>query len=332
MRTLLHWANDSVLFPARQVYDSSDSVSVITSCHHNMFFRLDVSIPGSGGHVIQGSLWRDVQYLSPTACIIYLHALGTNQFEALDLVPFACNRQLALFSFDFQSHGNSNGNAIPLFGGGAEDVHLVCDHLRSHFGMRRLALWGRSMGACVSYEVASCSNPPIDCIVADSSYASIGQFVADQGKSTKLPEFVVGMLYRYFRKNAADSYHVGFDDDFPINRISHARVPLLLGHGNDDAFVPLEQGRELFARYGGRKKLMYIFPATHNTDRPAEWYETAARFVSRELGVRVRTRHYQQVFDSAELHVGPLESVLPEVCERSGIDFARLGVGNRAST
>jgi pimeloyl-ACP methyl ester carboxylesterase len=326
MHALLHWANDSVFFPARQIYDPSNTVSVITSCHNNIFFRREVSIPGSGGHVIQGSLWRDVQYMNPPCCLIYLHALGTNQFEALNLVPFLCNRQIALFSFDFQSHGNSNGNSIPLFGGGAEDVHLVCDHLRTHFGMRRLGLWGRSMGACVCFEMASCSNPPIGCIVADSSYASIGHFVADQGKSTRLPNLAVEMLYRYFRKNAADSFHVGFDSDFPINMISTAEVPLLLGHGNDDAFVPLEQGRELFAQYGGLRKLMYVFPASHNTDRPPEWYETATRFVYRELGVRLGTRHYQQVFDSAELHVGPIESVLSDVCGQIGVDIRRLRI------
>jgi pimeloyl-ACP methyl ester carboxylesterase len=171
MKRVVDWMTGLIVCPKRALYDLNNTICAVTDRHRNLYVRTDLVIPGSE-HSITGSLWRHISHMHPRYCVIYLHALGSNQFEAVNLVPFLCTPTLAVFAFDFQSHGIADGNMLPLLGGGADDVIVVRAFLQNNFGIRKFALWGRSMGAAIGLEVASTTTGLFDCVVSDSGLSS----------------------------------------------------------------------------------------------------------------------------------------------------------------
>lgn len=306
----MNWLLESALFPPRMTYDLDDTICAITDDYNNAYVRTDVCIPTADGHSIKGSLWRDLSSMNPNNCVIFLHALGMNQFECVHLVPFLCRKDLAIFSFDFQSHGIADGNLIPLIGGGAEDVLIAVDHLKSEFGIQHFSLWGRSMGASIALDVAAVSGSTFKCVVADSGFASTLHVINDQAKMNGFPSLVIGILYGYAKKSTQRRLGTKVDCHFPINHVQHASIPLLLGHGSVDSFIPLEQGRGLFVQYGGKEKQMYIFPGQHNSQRPHQWYESAARFIYRKMDLQENIRDYEYIYASAKLHAGDVDEII----------------------
>lgn len=313
MKNVVNWLLETTLYPPRMVYDLDNAVSAITIGAH-CYVRKDVCIKSSDdSHSIRGSLWRDLNSMNPRHCVIFLHALGTNQFECLHLVPFICQREVAMFSFDFQSHGLSDGNLIPLIGGGSSDVLSVVDYLRSEYSISSFALWGRSMGAAVALDVVSLSPDIFSCVVADSGFASTRDVIEYQARVNGFPSCLTSFLYKYAKRRVQQRIPVEIDCDFPINHVERARAPLFIGHGSSDAFIPVEQGHAIYAAYGSDEKQMYIFPAKHNSQRPHTWYESVARFIYRKLGVDKPVRDYEQTYKYSRLHIGDPDSILCDI-------------------
>ena len=313
MRKVLNWLLETALYPPRMLYDLDDAVCAVTM-GPQCYVRKDVAIKTShDGHTIRGSLWRDLNCLEPRSCLIFLHALGTNQFECLHLVPFLCQRDLAVFAFDFQCHGLADGGVIPLIGGGSADVLAVVEHLRSEFSITNFALWGRSMGAAVALDVASITGELFSCVIADSGFASTRDVIEYQARVNGFPSCITSLLYKYAKRRIQRRLGMEIDCEFPMTHVSRAKAPLLIGHGSTDAFVPIEQGYNVYSMYGADEKQMYIFPGKHNSHRPRQWYESAARFLYRKLNISRRVRDYEQIYKYSRLHIGDPDRILCDI-------------------
>lgn len=307
----MNWMFDSCLRPPRAKYDIGNTICLIENRTREVFIRDDVTFVNDSSETLHGSFWHEKNSTNPTSCIIFLHSLGTNQFECLNLVPFLCTPDLALFSFDFSGSGISEGDVIPLAGQGSQDVLAAESYLRTQMKITQIALWGRSMGAAIGLNTVSMTNEFI-CIVSDSAFASPEQIVYDQAKINGFPKFLIKMAEPYLRKEARKLVGPGFDVNYPVKNVSYAATPLFMGHGKYDTFVPINQARELFAQYGCTDKQLYIFDAKHNTARPNQWYEAAARFVYRKLGINQRPRFYDLEYRNSVCHIGKLEFVLQD--------------------
>jgi pimeloyl-ACP methyl ester carboxylesterase len=316
MKRVIDWITDLVLCPKRALYDLKNSICAVTDRHHNLYVRTDLVIPGSG-HSINGSLWRHISQMHPRYCVVYLHALGSNQFEAVNLVPFLCSTMISVFAFDFQSHGIADGNMLPLLGGGADDVVVARAFLQNDFGIRKFALWGRSMGAAIGLEVVSTTTGLFECAVSDSGFASLSKVIKHVGRAQGLPRWIVSLGYKFLKRRIQERMNVVVNSQVPLSVISRATIPLLLGHGNEDNFVPLAQGTLLFGRYGSEEKEMIIFAGHHNSPRPHQWYETAALFIYRHFGLRQTVRNYDAIDESAIIHVGDSDAIMCELYHQS---------------
>jgi pimeloyl-ACP methyl ester carboxylesterase len=263
-----------------------------------------------------GSLWRErtLPDATPTTCLIYLHSLGTNQFEVLNIIPFLCTPELAVFAFDFPGCGVSEGKATPLDGSGCQLVLGAARHLRSRFGFTQFALWGRSLGASIALHAVSISND-FRCVVADSPFASTRDFLSDQAQANKIPKFLIKMALPIVQAEARRMVAANIDYPFPINFVQYAETPLMLGHGTKDTFVPIRHSEMIFSKYGDSKKQLYTFEAKHNSARPCHWYRSVARFIYRHLGLEISVRFYDQVYVASELHVGTVELVMRDIQE-----------------
>ena len=71
-----------------------------------------------------------------------------------------------------------------------------------------------------------------------------------------------------------------------VSAKSDMLVPLLIGHADDDEFIPLEQGQRVFKAYHSEDKQFFILHGGHNGKREPGWIEKCARFCFRVLGIQ----------------------------------------------
>ena len=314
MKKVIKWLIDVSFRPPRYTYDPENTASAITY-GNTVFVRQDVEFKNNKDLKLRGSLWYDREYPIPENCLIYLHSLGTNQFECLNLVSFMCSEQLCIFSFDFSGCGISEGSYIPLDGSGINDVLAAKEELDARYHFSKYALWGRSMGAAIALHCASATSQ-FACCVSDSAYKDTQAVVMDQAEMNGIPGFVISILKPLIKYHAENLLGTNIINSYPISEVPSSRTPLLMGHGKQDSFIPLNQAQILFENYGCNDKQLYVFDAMHNTLRPSVWYEAASRFIYRKLGLNILSRHYEIFLNASFIHSGLKSQILEDIDEK----------------
>jgi len=186
--------------------------------------------------------------------------------------------------FDFRGCGESD--VVPLSVGFHErrDLQAAIAFARTRTPDAPLGLIGYSMGAAVSIMIAA-DDPAIGAVVADSSYAAIGDVIAAEYRRRGVPAFP--LLAASDRFNGW-RYGYRFAALRPIDAVARlAPRPLLIIHGERDALTPVEHARRLHAAAGAPKEC-WIIPDTPHcggyfTDREA-YVTRVAEFFARGLG------------------------------------------------
>jgi pimeloyl-ACP methyl ester carboxylesterase len=84
------------------------------------------------------------------ACVLYLHSNSSSRCGALDCLQLAAFYGLGVLAFDFAGCGKSDGRYISLGHYEQLDVRLVVRYASETLGIRRIGVWGRSMGAATA--------------------------------------------------------------------------------------------------------------------------------------------------------------------------------------
>jgi hypothetical protein len=178
-----------------------------------------------------------IPHPSAWGTILYCHGNNgniTNRIEA-----FQSLRRLGvnLFAFDYRGYGRSEG--VPTEGGVYRDVRAAWDHLvAKHEGPKSIILFGHSLGGAVAIDGAL--HREVAGLVVQSSFTQ----VRDMAR-TIYPSLPLHLIARnQFRS---------------IDKVGRLRMPKLFIHGSEDATVPIDHGRRLFAAAAA----------------PKEWYEVA---------------------------------------------------------
>jgi pimeloyl-ACP methyl ester carboxylesterase len=168
--------------------------------------------------------------------ILYCHGNNgnvTNRIEALlDLRRLGVN----LFAFDYRGYGRSEG--APTEAGVYRDARAAWDHLVGERGEspKSILVFGHSLGGAIAIDCAL--HREIPGLVVQSSFTQ----VRDMAR-TVYPRLRLHLIARnQFRS---------------IEKVGRLRMPKLFIHGGEDAKVPTEHGRRLFAAAA----------------EPKEWYE-----------------------------------------------------------
>ncbi|EAY03301.1 hypothetical protein TVAG_193710 [Trichomonas vaginalis G3] len=302
MQKVVEWLIDCCFRPPREGYDNERTAIAITS-GDSVYLRHPITFRNSNGKKLVGSLWYDKDYDIPHYCLVYLHSLGSNQFESLDLVPFICSNKLALCSFDFSGSGNSEGGYIPLDGSGIEDVEACISALTESFHFEKYAVWGRSMGAAIALHSAS-ELDKFSCCVADSAFKDTESVVYDQAHLNGIPSFIIPIVKRIISIKAKEILGTNIISPYPMASLHKSKTPLLIGHGKQDSFITVSQANAIFEVYGCDDKAVYVFEGCHNTTRCSQWFEHASRFIHRKLGLEPSKRYYDNVVNNADIHSG----------------------------
>lgn len=311
MKSVVKWLIDVCFRPPRHEYDTERTAVAVTT-GETVYVRQTMKFTNSKGNQLEGSLWYDKDYEIPKNCLIYLHSLGSNQFEALNLVAFMCSRDLAVFSFDFSGCGNSEGNYIPLDGSGIDDVNSCLKILEEQYNFAKYAVWGRSMGAAIALHAASETDKFV-CCISDSAFKDTESVVYDQASQNGIPAFVIPIIKRFVANQALKTLGTDVISPYPYASLHKSNTPLLIGHGKQDSFITVSQAKDIFERYGCDDKTIYVFDGCHNTGRPCQWYEYASRFIHRKLGLDPVKRFYDNTISASDIHSGNKGVVLFDI-------------------
>jgi pimeloyl-ACP methyl ester carboxylesterase len=160
--------------------------------------------------------------------------------------------------FDFRGCGDSD--PAPLSVGFYElgDLRAALAYARTRAPETPLGLIGYSMGAAISIMVAA-DDPTVRAVVADSSYAALGDVIAAAYRRRRVPTaFLLAASDRY----NGWRYGYRFGALRPIDAIARlAPRPLLIIHGAVDDLTDVEHAHRLYAAAHEPKEL-WIVPGT----------------------------------------------------------------------
>ena len=170
-------------------------------------------------------------------------------------ISFGLNHNLLLV--DQRAHGESEGRTITFGAKERLDCLSWIHWANERFDCPEIAIFGVSMGAGTVLLATALDLPDnVLCAVADCSYSRAGDVIAAVGGRMHVPAGLTRLLacgaarvFGGFRLRDADA----------VEALRHARVPVLLLHGEEDKLVPCAMSAELEQSCASPVK-RYTFP------------------------------------------------------------------------
>ncbi len=163
---------------------------------------------------------------------------------------------------DQRACGRSEGHVISFGVNESRDCEMWVEKVIETFGADvKIILTGISMGAATVLITAGKDLPPnVVGVLADCGYSSAKEIIKRVISLMKLPPRI---FYPFVR--LAGKLLGGFDieDASPIDAVKKCDVPVLLAHGDADAFVPCYMSEEIYKECVSEKKLVIVPGAGH---------------------------------------------------------------------
>lgn len=210
----------------------------------------DAALPGAESTVIDTSDGeRVLAWGVPPApgrpVILYFHGTGETVYSRPARFRNLAKAGYGILGLSYRGYASSTGS--PSEDGLRRDAEAFYDHVRARHPGSPVVLWGYSLGSGVAVRLAS--ERHVDGLVLEAPYTSIVEV-----GSRWFPYLPV----RHLMTNQ-------FRSDERIGRVT---APLLVLHGKQDAVVPVEFGKRLFALANEPKRIELIDQGDHlNLDR-----------------------------------------------------------------
>lgn len=160
--------------------------------------------------------------------VIYLHGNASNVATRMNILHCERLRALGLNVLAVEYRGFGGMPGVPTEAGLFSDARSAYDYVRQslHVDSRRLIIYGWSLGSAVAVDLAShVDKAAVVLEGAPASLVAIGE--------RRYPYFPIRLLIR----NPFES----------IKKIDKVGAPVLFLHSPEDAVIPFEEGRKLYA-------------------------------------------------------------------------------------
>ena len=210
-------------------------ISSITPRTYNMQYE-NVSFRTADGIMLRG--WHVPSGKETDKTLILLHGYPADKGDILPALAFL-QKDFNLLLFDFRYLGESEGSYSTAGAKEVEDLLAAVLFLKTR-GITEVGVWGFSMGGAVAL-MATERAPEIRAVVAESSYASLGEMalLLFRIPVVKYPiAYLIGLWSKLF---------LGIDlrDASPAERIRNSAIPILITHSSADAVIPFSQAKSL---------------------------------------------------------------------------------------
>ena len=177
------------------------------------------------------------------AVMLWYHGNAGNLIHRLDNMARLHQRGVSLFIIDYRGYGSSKGR--PSEPGLYADGMAAYDYLRKERGVpsEKIIIFGRSLGAAVAAEVAA--NREVAGVILETPFPSV--------------ESVARKLYGGLPTHQLLRARFNL-----MERLPKIRKPILVLHGNQDAVIPYELGKEVYEAAAEPKTFYRIDGADHN--------------------------------------------------------------------
>ena len=157
--------------------------------------------------------------------VLFSHGNGGTMSDRLETVELYRALGFSMLVYDYGGYGKSTGNATEARC--YDDIRAMWHYLtrQRNIPPNRIVLFGRSLGAGVTAQLATEVNPVA--VILDSTFLSIPALARD-----KLPILPMKWIIRHRFDNA--------------RKVPRIHAPILIVHSPDDTLIPYRHGRALF--------------------------------------------------------------------------------------
>lgn len=181
---------------------------------------------------------------------------------------FALGRNVILI--DQRGSGSSDGSVISFGINERRDCLKWVDFAVQKFGADvKIILTGISMGAATVVMATGEELPKnVVCVLADCGYSTAKDILLKVIAETGFPPRIT---YPFVKLGARIYGGFNLEETSPVEAVKRCKVPLIMFHGDEDAFVPKEMSKQVFdACPVAQKRLVYIRGAGHGLAYPAD--------------------------------------------------------------
>ena len=226
-----------------------------------------VSITSFDGLTLRG---RYYEYTKGAPVEILFHGYqGTSERDLCGGVQrcFALGRNALLV--DQRASGESDGHIITFGIFERKDCLQWIDFLIEKLGKdTKVLLGGVSMGAATVLMTAGETLPEnVVCALGDCGYSSAKEIIQKIVKDMRLPPKLV---YPFIRLGARLFGHFNLEETSPVQAMETCKIPVILLHGDEDAFVPFEMSEKIYAACKTAKRLVTVQGAGHGLAFPKD--------------------------------------------------------------
>ncbi len=199
-------------------------------------------------------------YEKSDKCIVMCHGLLASRMSPKAVLLSTLLEKAGYYSlrFDFRGCGSSDGllqDSVPSKR--MDDLSSVLDHMEQQFDIRKIGLFGSSLGAYLSLLRAG-TDPRVKVIVSVSSPHSMAELLEDEYLETGTCE-IDGI--RFGMNFLEDSRRWDMKMDKALSRI---HCPVLFVQGSGDPLVPPLHAKKLYDHVQSEKRLEIIQGADHS--------------------------------------------------------------------
>lgn len=172
------------------------------------------------------------------------------------------DRGYNVFAPDLIGHGESEGKAYSMGGYDSSDLVNWTKKISSENNNPDIVLFGMSMGAATMMNSLNKGLPEnVKGFIEDSGYINLEEeFTYQLKKLFSLPKYPVIPLSSLVTKFKAG---YSFSDVDATEALKSNKIPALILHGDDDGYVPLENGKKAYELLNSEKYIHIFKDAKH---------------------------------------------------------------------
>eukprot|EP00945_MAST-04E_sp_MAST-4E-sp1_P000947 g947.t1 len=192
-------------------------------------------------------------------CVVYLHSTVGSRVEALQALIPSLRAGCSFLAFDFSGSGMSGGEYVTWGWFENNDVVDIVQHLNKKMGIKKIALWGRNLGAATAILYAS-KDKRIKALILDTPYATFEQTLQEGVKyaarvGVTVPRIVMSaahaMIVRAIRNRVSPKFDIKRLK--PMVSAKKCKCPALFAASLRDIYITQKQVESVFNAYAGSK-------------------------------------------------------------------------------
>lgn len=264
---------------------SRSSLSLDQTFHlTRQVIRDDFNIPNSENLKIDGSFYRPIDGLNQEFdIVIYLHTRGGNRLEGLFLTQILLPK-MGLVLFDFIGSGFSEGEYITLGCKESRDIGTVIDYIRANYKIKRVLLWGRSMGAVAAILYTANNNDKVSGLLLDSPFSNFRRMIYDIVTTRKnVPTCLIDIVLFFLLKTVKKKTGVNLSKINPIDEIKKITVPCFFLVSHNDLISRPDKVKDIYLNASSKVKEFHLTQGEHNSVRSKQFIIAAVQFILKAL-------------------------------------------------